>query len=513
MNRHEKRVRTRLANDLPYYAKVNLKIRAKDTAEGEKIRPFIFNRAQKYLHKKIEEQRSRTGKVRVILLKGRQMGASTYISARYYHKSTHKTGLKCFILAHLDDATSNLFTLAKRYHKHSSLALLPSTSNSSKRELVFDKLDSAYSLGTAGSGNVGRSDTIDLLHCSEAAFFKNPASIKTGVMQAASAATEIIVESTANGFDAFFQPMWRAAQGGISEYEAIFMPWWWMTEYAINVPDDFEMTKDEAEMLALYINDGMTLQNVAWYRNKLNSDFGGDITLMRQEFPNTAHEAFQVTGIESFIKPEVVIKARKTTEARKTGVHIVGIDPARGGDRTAFMHRNGYRMWKGPIIKTPDVKVIQGMIKELFEGKEPADWVFLDIGGLGGPIYDNVKDLEFGHCVIPVNFGSEGDVINKERYKNKRAEMIGEFKQWLEDDTNRASIPDDDDFQADICAPSWTYDNRQRILMESKKDMKSRGIISTDLLDAAALTFAKPMGKRANSDISGIDTSVPIMIV
>jgi hypothetical protein len=63
------------------YATECLKIKAKI---GEII-PLRFNRAQIYLHTRIEQQRQRTGKVRTILLKGRQTGFSTAIGARFYH--------------------------------------------------------------------------------------------------------------------------------------------------------------------------------------------------------------------------------------------------------------------------------------------------------------------------------------------------------------------------------------------------------------------------------------------
>jgi hypothetical protein len=156
-------------------------------------------------------------------------------------------------------------------------------------------------------------------------------------------------------------------------------------------------------------------------------------------------------------------------------------------------------MWKGKVTKTPDTKVIGGYMKELFEGDNPVDWIFIDIGGLGAVIYDYVKELEFGEYVIPVNFGSKKDVIKKERYFNKRAEMIGEMKDWLGDDSQPVKIPDEDDVQADFCGPSYKYDNEQRILIESKEDMKKRGLVSSDLLDAGALTFARPMAKRVTT--------------
>ena len=69
---------------LELFAARCLKIKTKD----KKIIPFVFNTAQKYLHKRLEAQLAKTGKVRALVLKGRQQGASTYVSSRYYHKAT-----------------------------------------------------------------------------------------------------------------------------------------------------------------------------------------------------------------------------------------------------------------------------------------------------------------------------------------------------------------------------------------------------------------------------------------
>jgi hypothetical protein len=69
----------RLAEDFEFFAEQVLRIRDKDGL----IVPFKLNTAQKYLHARIEAQKKKTGRVRVIGLKGRQQGYSTYVQARY----------------------------------------------------------------------------------------------------------------------------------------------------------------------------------------------------------------------------------------------------------------------------------------------------------------------------------------------------------------------------------------------------------------------------------------------
>jgi hypothetical protein len=136
-----------------------------------------------YLHQQLEEQKRGKGFVRAIILKGRQQGCSTYVGARFYHQATQRFGSKVFILTHREDATNNLYKLVQRYHENCPDFMKPSTGVSNAKELYFDTLDSGYAIGTAGGGTVGRSDTIQMLHGSEVAFWQNTDEIATGIMQ------------------------------------------------------------------------------------------------------------------------------------------------------------------------------------------------------------------------------------------------------------------------------------------------------------------------------------------
>jgi hypothetical protein len=84
----ERAVRLRLRDDFEHYAKKVLKLRTK----AGKVEPVILNKAQKYIHDKLEDQLDRTGKIRALVLKGRQQGVSTYVAARFYHKTSHRRG-------------------------------------------------------------------------------------------------------------------------------------------------------------------------------------------------------------------------------------------------------------------------------------------------------------------------------------------------------------------------------------------------------------------------------------
>jgi hypothetical protein len=229
LSERERTIRQRLKGDLEHYAAGCLKIRTK----AGNIEPLIFNRMQRYLQAKIEAHAKRNGRVRVLILKARQQGCSTYVGARFYWKATHARGQQVFILTHEQDATDNLFDMATRFHEHCPALVRPHTGISNAKELAFDVLDSGYSFGTAGSKAVGRSKTLQLFLGSEVAHWPNAASHFAGVMQAVPdlPGTEIILESTGHGPGGEFHERYQQAEAGIGDFEAIFVPWYWSDEY------------------------------------------------------------------------------------------------------------------------------------------------------------------------------------------------------------------------------------------------------------------------------------------
>ena len=188
--------------DFLYFAPRCLSIRTK----SGKITPLRLNKAQQYLHAKIEEQRRTLGKVRVIGLKGRQQGFSTYTEARFYHKTCLGFGKRSVVMTHLQDSTEALFEMVNRYHEHMLPELRPPTEAASAKELLFAGRDSGYTVATAGSRGIGRGRTIQYFHASELAFWRNAEDHFAGIGQTVpdERGTEIIIESTANGVGNLF---------------------------------------------------------------------------------------------------------------------------------------------------------------------------------------------------------------------------------------------------------------------------------------------------------------------
>ena len=492
MDDREKAVRSKLRDDFSHYASKCLSIRSKDGT----IAQLVLNEAQKYLHPRLEAQRARTGKVRALVLKGRQQGISTYVGGRFYHRVTHHKGLRCFILTHEQDATNNLFGMVDRYHQHCPALVKPSTGAANAKELFFDRLESGYAVGTAGAKATGRSQTVQLFHGSEVAFWPNAATHFAGVVQAIPdlPGTEIILESTANGMGGEFHERWQQAEKGEGDYEAIFIPWFWQEEYRREVPSGFELDDEEREYQAAH---GLDVEQMVWRRNKVAEL--KDPMLFKQEYPATAAEAFQMSGHDSFIPADLVLKARKH-KAEGIGPLIIGYDPAwKGSDRHSMAYRQGRCVHKIESRSKLDTMQGAGWAKQVIDTQKPVR-MFIDVGGVGAGVYDRLLEMGYGGVVKAINFGSsplEPQPLDENKkpkggYLNRRAEMWGKSKEWLED-PGGVDIPDSDALQADAMAPGYKYDSLSRVVLESKEDIRKRGLRSPDEWDAVALTFAEPV--------------------
>jgi hypothetical protein len=351
--------------------------------------------------------------------------------------------------------------------------------------------------------------TAQRFHGSEVAFWPNAEAHAAGVLQAVpdEPGTEVILESTANGVGNYYHQSWQEAEAGISGFIAIFVPWYWQEEYRKELPPQFTPNEEEQAYANAYSLDW---EQIYWRRLKIVQL--KDANLFKQEYPATAAEAFQMSGHDSYIKPELVVAARKM-EREPVGPLIIGLDPARfGDDSSVMMARRGQKAWVIDRKTKWDTMQVAGWAKNVIDKESPAR-MFIDVGGLGAGVYDRLVEQGYGPAprgkgiAVAVNFGSSA--LQPARYDdkgneigggpvNRRAEMWMASKEWLESETG-ADIPDEDRLQADACGPGYRYDSSSRVILESKEQMRARGVASPDAWDALALTFAEPVAPKAET--------------
>ena len=491
MDLSDTRLIERLCADLPMYARHALTILDKS---GKQQR-LILNRAQQYIHDRLEKQLAEQGRVRALILKSRQQGSSTYVAARFYHKTSTKFGQRAFIVAHEQKATDNLFSMVKRYHDNNPLK--PSTGATNAKELVFDRLDGGYKLATAGSKDVGRSNTAQLLHGSEFGFWDNAESHLAGIGSCVADidGTEIVLESTANGINNKFHQLWQDAEAGRGEWTAIFVPWMWQQEYRAPVPEGFELTAEEVEYKNAY---GCDLEQMVWRRNKVVTYGHGFEWLFDQEYPAVPNLAFRSPTADPIISPALVTRAMKSNYKDMHGPLIIGCDPAEfGDDRTAIVFRRGRVCYRIETYEKQEPMEVANRLARYHTEFSP-DALFVDKIGIGAGIVSRLREL--GVPVIGVNSGERAS--EPDLYVNQRAEMWYRMQEWFQDQPCR--IPNDMALASDLSGPSIKYNAESRKKMvEKKEDMKRRGIRSPDLGDALAISFASTVVSRDNVEYAG----------
>jgi len=198
---------------------------------------------------------------------------------------------------------------------------------------------------------------------------------------------------------------------------------------------------------------------------------------------------FPSEGDDQFIASSLVDDAMRRPKYKdETAPITIGVDPARfGADATVIAIRRGRDIVELRRHRGADTMEVVGHVIEAIEEFKPA-LVCIDEGGLGAGVVDRLKEQRYK--IRGVNFGSKAK--NQIMWGNKRAEMWGDMREWLK----AGHIPSDRFLKSDLIGPMTKPDSRGTLFLESKKDMKSRGVASPDAADAIALTFAFPVASR-----------------
>lgn len=199
---------------------------------------------------------------------------------------------------------------------------------------------------------------------------------------------------------------------------------------------------------------------------------------------------FPSDGDDQFISPSLVDEAATRGRYKdELAPRVIGVDPARSGaDSTVIVVRQGRDLVAIRRYQGEDTMATVGRVIDAIEEFQPA-LVVLDEGGLGYGILDRLKEQRY-KVVRGVNFSWKSKT--PAMYANKRAELWGSMREWLQ----TASIPADRQLKADLTGPHQKPNSSGSIQLEAKKDMKARGLASPDAADALACTFAYPVASR-----------------
>jgi hypothetical protein len=195
---------------------------------------------------------------------------------------------------------------------------------------------------------------------------------------------------------------------------------------------------------------------------------------------------------DTVIPQELVAEAvSRDIEPTKFGPVVWGLDVARfGPDSSALCKRKGNALTESiRLWRNMDTMQLTGAVKAEYESavEKPVE-IFVDAIGLGAGVVDRLRELGLPAYAINV---SESPAMGR-HYLNLRAELWYKARSWLEGRDVR--LPRDDVLKAELTTVRYTFTSSGRVKIESKADLKRRGVASPDSADAFVLTFASDAG-------------------
>jgi hypothetical protein len=326
---------------------------------------------------------------RMIVLKGRQLGSSTFCQAYSFWKAM-KPNTTCMCIAHDLESTTRIFEMAKFFYENLPTDVRPMKRYSNRKELVLENPDertrpmnpglrSKIEIRTAGNVGSGKGLTLHVLHASEVAMYEQPDLVWSSLTPAVPYNVEsaIFIESTAHLMGQWFRDFWFRSKRGETGYTPIFLPWYLAPEYSLDgVAKEIFLsreviTEEERDLMRRFdLSEGQ----MAWRRSKID-ELRGSVDLFRQDYPLTDEEAFIAVG--SPLLPYELIDALRAQA-------FPGVSGEMVGRNFTPSPKGRLQVWKPP--REDKYYVIGVDTSQGAEGSDPACIQVVE----GGPVQEQV---------------------------------------------------------------------------------------------------------------------------
>ena len=329
----------------------------------QKTMPFFLNDVQHSFIDRLNKAKEDFEKglitdISLLVLKGRQQGFTTVVTAYQLSCSILNRNFQGFTLADKSDNAEAIFQNKAKY-PYSQLpeGIKPTEKFNNRKQLLFEKINSSWAVDTA-TKDVGRSRTVNFFHGSECAFWKDGiASIQAALGEAFTKNCIKIYESTANGYNDY-QKMWDS---GV--HINCFYEWWQTKEYRLNFPSEeikqeFINSIDKRnewiyERLRWLKNDKkLESEQLYWYYKK----YEGYIykRLIKQEYPCSPQEAFLLSGDNVFDTEKILARLQTIPKPIKVGYFLYDYDGIKITNIRWHNDINGYiKIYQAP--DTPSI--------------------------------------------------------------------------------------------------------------------------------------------------------------
>ena len=292
--------------------------------KGAQLRHMRFMSSQEIMWHYIAPQLDSLGKLWFIVLKSRQIGATTLFAGLTFLRSLERPLTNSLIIGNDLFTSADIFGITRRFWEHLPL---PRLKDPRVKELDFPFPEGASRLRVVSAGNIakGRGTTQTCVHATEVAFWPQP-EVMVGLFQAMPNRDDTIwvMESTANGMvgnGSMFYQQWKAAVAGTSDLTPIFVPWFSMAEYRMDpaLPEE-EWDDEEKELVNQFGEYGLNGRGLAWRRYMINTKLHESVDMFHQEYPSTPSEAFISSGLPAFQRLSILAQERNICPPKYTGV-------------------------------------------------------------------------------------------------------------------------------------------------------------------------------------------------
>ena len=275
-----------------------------------------FNYAQQEFYDELKKSYGNKPS-RFIILKARQLGISTVTEAIITALTMLVPNTSSVLMAHLAESANAIFNMTKLFVDELPSGMRPQQKYSNAKEIVFDGDNGLKSsIRVMVASDATRGSTYKNAHISELAFWEKPEEAMLALLQAVPMTNDslIIVESTANGFNYFYN-LWQDAVNGRNDFTPIFFPWYVDPQYT-RPYDGFPLTQYELEIKDRF---NLTLDQLQWRRWCIANNCNGDEIKFRQEYPITPEEAFILSGTSVFNTEQILEHMKNLPAPLRTG--------------------------------------------------------------------------------------------------------------------------------------------------------------------------------------------------
>lgn len=248
---------------------------------------------------------------RILVLKARQLGMSTFMQSLNYDELEQTPNQKAQTVSYDVDSTVEMFEKARYIHQN--LWFPRTLSHDRNGAIKFAKPHfSSFFTTTARNVHAGRSYTFAHLHLSEVPMWEHPDETANSLLQTVpdAAGTSVVMEFTARGAQGYAYEMWSDAVEGKNDFVPFFAPWFWDPEYSTPFPNDTaraqfvaRQTRADEEFQQRY---QLTFEQMNWWLWCLRNKCGGSESKRKQEYPSNAEEAFLMSGSPVFERTDLL---------------------------------------------------------------------------------------------------------------------------------------------------------------------------------------------------------------